>query len=42
MALHFRHYNFVHTNQTLRATPAITARLTERLWSIEDIATSLA
>jgi hypothetical protein len=38
LALHFMHYNFVRIHQTLRVTPAMAAGVTDRLWSIEDIA----
>jgi hypothetical protein len=38
VALHFMHYNFVRIHQTLRVTPAMAAGVTDRLWSIEDIA----
>jgi hypothetical protein len=38
VALHFMHYNFVRINQTLRVTPAMAAGVTDRLWSVEDIA----
>ena len=38
IALHFMHYNFVRIHQTLRVSPAMAASVTERLWSIEDIA----
>ncbi len=31
VALHFMHYNFVKIHQTLRATPAMAARVTDRL-----------
>jgi hypothetical protein len=42
VALHFMHYNFVRIHQTLRVTPAMAAGVTDRLWSIEDIAQLLA
>lgn len=38
VALHFIHYNFVRIHKTLRVTPAMEAGLTNRLWSMEDIA----
>jgi IS1 family transposase len=38
VALHFMHYNFVRIHQTLRITPAMAAGVTDRLWSMEDIA----
>src|SRR6266404_5301837 len=37
IALHFMHYNFARIHQTLRVTPAIAAKVTDRLWSVEDI-----
>jgi IS1 family transposase len=38
ISLHYMHYNFVRIHKTLRITPAMAANVTERLWSIEDIA----
>ena len=38
LALHFMHYNLGRIHQTLRVTPAMAAGVTDRLWSIEDIA----
>ena len=38
LAIYFMHYNFVRIHQTLRCTPAMEAGVTDRLWSIEDIA----
>jgi hypothetical protein len=35
------HYNFVRIHQTLRVPPAMAAGVTDRLWSIEDIAALL-
>lgn len=37
VALHFMFYNFVRIHKTLRATPAMAAGITDRLWEIEDI-----
>ena len=37
IALHFMHYNFVRIHQTLKATPAMRAGLTDHKWSIEEI-----
>ncbi len=37
VALHFMHYNFCRIHKTLRVTPAMAAKVTERLWSINDI-----
>ena len=38
VALHFMHYNFCRVHQTLRVTPAMEARLTDYVWSIEELA----
>ncbi len=38
VSLHFMHYNFVRIHKTLRVTPAMAAGVTDRLWSIEDVA----
>jgi hypothetical protein len=40
-ALHFAHYNFVRAHQTLRATPAMAAGVTDQLWSVEDLLESV-
>jgi hypothetical protein len=36
-ALYFMYYNFCRIHQTLRMTPAMKAKVTDRLWEIEDI-----
>jgi hypothetical protein len=36
-ALYFMYYNFCRIHQTLRMTPAMKAKVTDRLWDIEDI-----
>jgi IS1 family transposase len=36
-SLHFMYYNFVRIHKTLRMTPAMKARVTDRLWDIDDI-----
>jgi hypothetical protein len=41
VALHYMHYNFCRIHKTLRITPAMAAGVTDRLWSIEDIAALL-
>jgi hypothetical protein len=38
VALHYMHYNFARIHKTLRVTPAMAAGVTDRLWSIADIA----
>ena len=37
VALHVMHYNFCRLHQTLRVTPAMAAKVTDRLWEIRDI-----
>ncbi len=37
LALHFMYYNFCRIHQTLRVTPAMAAKVTDKLWEIEDI-----
>jgi hypothetical protein len=36
-ALHFAHYNFVRTHQTLRVTPAMAAGITDHLWTVGEL-----
>ena len=38
VALHFMYYNFVRVHKSRRVTPAMEAGITEKLWSIEDLA----
>jgi IS1 family transposase len=38
LALHYVHYNFARIHRTLRVTPAMAAGVTDRLWSVVDIA----
>ncbi len=37
VALHVMHYNFARIHQTLRVTPAMEARVSDHVWSIEEI-----
>ncbi|MBI5165359.1 MAG: IS1 family transposase [Magnetospirillum sp.] len=37
LALYFMFYNFVRIHKTLKVTPAMAAKVTDRLWSMEDI-----
>lgn len=37
IALSMMHYNFVRIHQSLRTSPAMAAKLTDKLWSMEDI-----
>jgi IS1 family transposase len=37
IALHFFHYNFVRIHQSLRVTPAVQARVTNHIWSFEEL-----
>jgi len=38
VALHFMYYNFVRIHKSLRVTPAMEAKVTDHLWTVEDIA----
>jgi hypothetical protein len=38
LAIYFMHYNFVRIHQTLRCTPAMEAGVSDRLWSLDDMA----
>ncbi len=38
LALHYVHYNFVRIHKTLRCTPAMEAGISDRLWTVRDIA----
>jgi len=38
LALYFAFYNLVRVHKTLKVTPAMAAGITDRLWSLEDIA----
>jgi IS1 family transposase len=37
VALHFAHYNFVRIHKTIRMTPAMKAKVTNTLWTIQDL-----
>lgn len=37
IALHFMHYNFGRIHKTLRVTPAMEARVSDHVWSLEEI-----
>lgn len=37
VALHYMYYNFCRVHQTLRVTPAMEARLSDHVWSIEEL-----
>jgi len=38
VALHFMYYNFSRVHKTLRVTPAMEARVSDHVWSLEEIA----
>lgn len=40
-ALHFMHYNFVRVHQSLRVTPAMEAKVTDHLWTLEEMISTL-
>jgi len=37
VALHFMHYNFARVHQTLRVTPAMEAKVSDHVWTLEEI-----
>jgi cell fate regulator YaaT (PSP1 superfamily) len=37
VSLHFAHYNFVRVQRTLRVTPAMEARVSNRRWSLDEL-----
>lgn len=37
MALHFAYYNFVKIHSSIRMTPAMAAKVTDRLWEVSDL-----
>ncbi|MGH9776165.1 MAG: IS1 family transposase [Candidatus Acidiferrales bacterium] len=37
VAIHFMHYNFCRVHKSLRVTPAMEAKLTDHVWSIEEM-----
>jgi IS1 family transposase len=41
VSLHFMHYNFARSHQTLQMTPAMAAGVADHRWSLEEIATLL-
>lgn len=38
ISLHYMYYNFARIHKTLRVTPAMQAGVTDRIWSLEEIA----
>jgi IS1 family transposase len=38
VALHYMYYNFCRIHQTLRVTPAMEARVSDHIWSLEEVA----
>jgi hypothetical protein len=37
VALHYMFYNFCRVHQTLKVTPAMEARLTDHVWSLDEL-----
>lgn len=37
VAIHYMHYNFCRIHQTLRVTPAMEARVSDHVWTIEEM-----
>ena len=38
VSLHFMYYNLARIHQTLRVTPAMEVRVSDHVWSLEEIA----
>ncbi|HLE64354.1 MAG TPA: hypothetical protein VI750_14480 [Pyrinomonadaceae bacterium] len=38
VAMHYMYYNFGRTHKTLRVTPAMEAKVSDHVWSLEEIA----
>ena len=38
IALHYMHYNFARIHKSLRVTPAMEAGVSDRVWSLDEIA----
>jgi len=41
VALYFMHYNFCRVHKTLRVTPAMEAGLTDHVWTLEELTSTL-
>ena len=41
LSLYFVYYNFVRIDKTLKVTPAMAASVTDRLWSMDDVAAQI-
>src|ERR1700692_4174342 len=37
VALHFMHYNFCRIHKSLRVTPAMEAKISDHVWTIEEL-----
>jgi hypothetical protein len=37
VSMHFGYYNFCRIHQTLKATPAMAAGVTDRIWTVGDL-----
>jgi len=37
VGLHYMHYNFCRVHQSLRVTPAMEAKLTDLVWTVDEI-----
>lgn len=38
VVLHYFHYNFCRIHKSLRVTPAMAAKVTDRVWDMNDLA----
>ncbi|HEY7095928.1 MAG TPA: IS1 family transposase [Terriglobales bacterium] len=41
IALHYAYYNFCRVHQSLRVTPAMEAKLTDHVWSVEELLSAI-
>ena len=37
LAIHFAFYNFCRVRQTLHVTPAMEAKITDHIWTLEEL-----
>jgi len=37
VAIHMMHYNFARIHKSLRVTPALEARISDNVWSLEEV-----
>jgi hypothetical protein len=37
LAIHFAYYNFCRVHQSLRVTPAMEAKITDHVWTLDEL-----